>query len=287
MTFFFSALTVLFIFSLSGYFLWQGIPAIYREGPSFFLSANWYYRVLSFRSASMIYGSLVVAGTAIIVALPLSWGASIFISEYLLGHQRLVAKTLVELLAGIPSVVFGLLGVLFLQSRLFQLFSRWNPESTDNLLTAGILLGIMILPTIISLSDDAFRSVPQENRLTAHALGLTKMETFFHAVLPQAIPGLLTAILLGLGRALGETIAVFLVIGRADNRLPHSWFSPELLLSAGQTLTSKLGGSEIHIAYGNPLHWQALMALGLILFMAVLFLVLAGEFLLMFGRKYQ
>ena len=102
-------------------------------------------------------------------------------------------------------------------------------------------------------------------RVAARGLGLTKAEAILHVTLQQARPGLVAAALLGLGRALGETIAVFLVVGRQDNRWPDRLFSLEPLAEAGQTLTSKLGGSETNIAYGNPLHWAAVVTLGLLL----------------------
>jgi phosphate transport system permease protein len=107
--------------------------------------------------------------------------------------------------------------------------------------------------------------VPSSQRRAARALGLTRAETIWNVCLPQARRGIGAALLLSLGRALGETIAVFLVVGRQDNNLPANWWSPGPLLESGQTLTSKLGGSETNIGYGDPLHWGAIMGLGLLL----------------------
>jgi phosphate transport system permease protein len=129
-----------------------------------------------------------------------------------------------------------------------------------------VLLAVMVLPTIVTFSDDALRAVPAAQRRAARALGLTRSEVILHVALPQARRGLGAALLLGLGRAMGETIAVFLVVGRQDNQLPAHWFSLRPMLEAGQTLTSKLGGSETNIAYGDPLHWAAIVGLGVILF---------------------
>jgi phosphate transport system permease protein len=134
----------------------------------------------------------------------------------------------------------------------------------------------MILPTLISLSDDALRSVTASQRLAARALGLNASEAAWHVSLPQALPGLAAAVMLAAGRACGEMIAVFLVIGRQDNQWPEKMLSFPPLFSAGQTLATKLGSSETNIAYGDPLHWAAMMALGLVLLVIVTALTLLG-----------
>lgn len=281
----FSLMALFFLAGMVAFLFQDGLAALRREGMDFFVKADWHYRASRFGAASMIYGSAVVSGVAILSSLPLAFGSAIMTSEYLSGMTRVVAKSLIEFLAGIPSVVYGLLGVLFLRPFIFETLRPFHPESGDNLLTAGLLVGVMILPTVMSLSDDAFRGVPKEDREVARALGLTRQETFFHAVLPKALPGLVAAVLLGLGRALGETIAVYLVVGRADNRLPDPWYSLRPWIEAGQTLTSKLGGSEVNIAYGNPEHWSALVALGLALFIGIVALVLVSEGLLLAARR--
>jgi phosphate transport system permease protein len=140
----------------------------------------------------------------------------------------------------------------------------------------------MVLPTIVTLSDDALRAVPAAQRRTARALGMTRAETILHVALPQARRGLGAALLLGIGRAMGETIAVFLVVGRQDNNLPERWLSLGPLLESGQTLTSKLAGSETNIGYGDPLHWAAMVGLGLILLLLTGGLTLLGTGL---GRR--
>jgi phosphate transport system permease protein len=131
----------------------------------------------------------------------------------------------------------------------------------------------------VALADDALRGVPAAQRHAARGLGLTRAETTVRVVLPQALPGLAAAVLLALGRALGETIAVFLVVGRQDNQWPTNLFSPEPLLAAGQTLATKLGGSETFIAYGEPLHWSAIVGLGLVLMLMVVTVTATGAVL--------
>ena len=224
----------------------------------------------------MIYGTAVVALLALMLAAPVGIASAIFTAEYLPRRWRLAVKVLIELLAGIPSVIYGLLGILLLRDWIYDLFTRFDISSGDTLLTAGALLAVMILPTVVTLSDDALRGIPSEQRRAARALGLTRAETIFGICLPQSAHGLMSALLLGLGRALGETIAVFLVVGRQDNHLPKHWLSLRPLIESGQTLTSKLGGSETNIAYGDPLHWAAMVGLGLLLLVIVAATTVAG-----------
>lgn len=246
-------------------FAWQSGPVWRQEGWGYLTGAKWFFRTHEFGALPMIYGSLAVAAVALVLAAPLGFGAAIFIAEYLPRRARLAVKVLIELLAGVPSVVYGLLGILLLRGWIYELFASFDPLSGDTLLTAGVLLAVMILPTIVTLSDDALRSVPAAQRRAARSLGLTRAETILAVALPQARRGFGAALLLAFGRALGETIAVFLVVGRQDNNLPASLLSLRPLLESGQTITSKLGSSETNIAFGDPLHWAAIVGLGLIL----------------------
>lgn len=257
-------------------FVWQSGPVWTHEGLGYLSRAQWHFRQHEFGALAMIYGSLVVALVALALAAPLGLGAAIFTAEYLPPRPRHAVKILVELLAGVPSVVYGLLGILLLRDWIYEALTPFDPLSGDTLLTAGVLLAVMVLPTIVTLGDDALRAVPAAQRRAARALGLTRAETVLHVALPQARRGLGAALLLGIGRALGETIAVFLVVGRQDNNLPEHWWSLAPLLESGQTLTSKLGGSETNIAYGDPLHWAAIVGLGLILLLLTGGLTLLG-----------
>jgi phosphate transport system permease protein len=260
-----SAFAVGFLLLMVVLFLWQSIPVWKHEGLSYVTGKSWFFRQQEFGMLPMIYGSLLVAAVALVIAVPLGLGTAIFTAEFLPPRVRLAVKLVVELLSGIPSVVYGLLGILFLRNWVYDLLERFEPLNGDTLLTAGLLLAVMVLPTIMTLADDALRGVPVHQRFAARGLGLTQTETIFSIVLPQAAPGLISAILLGLGRALGETIAVFLVVGRQDNQWPDPIYNLRLLIESGQTLTSKLGSSETNIAYGDPLHWAAMVGLGLIL----------------------
>lgn len=262
---FFSLLALAAVVLLVFVFAWQSAPVWQMEGAAYLTGTKWFFRQHQFGALPMIYASLVVAVVALGLAAPLGFGAAIFTAEYLPRRARLAVKVLIELLAGVPSVVYGLLGILLLRDWIYRLFAPFDPLSGDTLLTAGVLLAVMILPTIVTLSDDALRAVPAAQRRAACGLGLTRAETILSVSLPQAKRGLGAALLLAFGRALGETIAVFLVVGRQDNQLPESWFALRPLLAAGQTITSKLGSSETNIAYGDPLHWAAITGLALVL----------------------
>jgi phosphate transport system permease protein len=261
----FSLLALAAFALLAGIFAWQSVPVWGHEGLGYLTGSKWFFRQHQFGALPMIYGSVVVSIIALALAAPLGLGAAVFTAEYLPRRVRLIVKVLIELLAGVPSVVYGLLGILFLRDWIYDLFARFEPLSGDTLLTAGVLLAVMVLPTIVTLSDDALRAVPAAQRQAARSLGLTRAEAVLHIAIPQARRGLGAALVLGIGRAFGETIAVFLVVGRQDNNLPAHWLSLRPLLESGQTLTSKLGSAETNIGYGDPLHWGAIVGLGLIL----------------------
>jgi len=261
----FSALAVSVLALMVILFILQSWPAWRHSGLGLITGTKWFHRSAQFGAAPMIYGTLVVSSLALLLAVPLGIGAAIFTSEFLPPRWRLGVKITAELLAGIPSVVYGLIGLLILRDWVYKLLERFDPLSGDTLLTAALLLSIMILPTIVTLSDDALRGVSSRQRLAARGLGLNGTEATWFVALPQAAPGLLAAVLLALGRALGEAIAVFLVIGRRDNQWPANLFSFQPLVESGQTLSSKLGSAETMNAYGDPIHWGAIVALGLLL----------------------
>ena len=265
----FTGLAGLFLLGLIGVFLWQSLPIWESSGIAYLTGKKWFYREQIFGVLPMIYGTVSVSLIALGLAVPIGVGAALCAAEILSPRLRLAVKIGVELLAGIPSVVYGLLGILFLRDWIYRILTRFDPLSGDTLLTAGLLVGIMILPTIMSLSEDALRGVSARQRHAARGLGLTRSETVWSVVLPQAFPGIVAAVLLALGRSLGEMIAVFLVVGRQDNQWPANIFSLRPLIEAGQTLSSKLGGSETNIAYGDPLHWAAIINLGLLLLVMV------------------
>lgn len=247
---------------LAGY-LATGVASGEVDWLSLFTSAQWSPTHAAFGSLAMIFGSAVVCVLALALAVPVGWAAAVTLSEYLPPRLARPLRLLVELLAAVPSIVYGLIGVMVVRPFVATL---GGVPGGDSLLAAGIVLAVMIMPTIVAVSVDALTAVPHRYREAAYALGLTRREVVRSAVLPQARSGMRAGVLLGLARALGEAIAVFLVVGRADGRLPGS-FSEFLdsLFHPGQTLTTKLAGPEPTLTGTSGAHWAALCGLGVIL----------------------
>ena len=220
----------------------------------------------------MLFGSVFVMLIATSMAFPIGLMTAIYISETRSSKLRRFYKSILELLAGIPSIVYGLIGVAYLNIWVADAFDL---QSGRIILTAGILLGIMILPTFLTLSEDAISSVPLKFRENAKSLGLYRHEIFKKVILPQAKSGIAGAGLLALGRALGETMAVMLVIGSLD-RLPSPLFNP---LSSGQTITSKLGREVGESAFGS-VHFSALVFMSLILVCITIALTILSQYYL-------
>jgi len=245
------------------------LPVFVREGAGFITGTEWNTGAGVFGALPMLYGTLAITFIALVLALPLALGSAVFTSEFLPPRLHLPVKTLMELLAAIPGVVYGLMGMVLLTSLVRDAFGLIDGNT---IITAGLILGVMILPTITTLAEDALGSVPGGLREQALALGLTRGQTIMRVVIPLAMKGFAGAVLLGVSRAMGETIAVMLVIGGAD-RLPRPIYN---VFTSGQAITSKLGreGAE---ALGMGLHWSALLGLGLLLFISVIALTLGGR----------
>ncbi|AXT18831.1 phosphate ABC transporter permease subunit PstC [Flavobacteriaceae bacterium AU392] len=232
-------------------------------------TVTWNPPANQFGILSMLYGTLAVTCIALCISIPLGILTAIFTSEFLSSKYRFAVKSLLELLAGIPSIIYGLIGIAF--------FSVWLQNAFDlqsgrTILAGGILLGIMILPTIITLSDDAIQNVPSNYKEAAYGLGLYKYEVIKNVLLPIAKPNLIGAILLSLGRAMGETMAVMLVIGSID-RIPNPIYN---VLSPGQTITSKLGREIGESSFGST-HFSALIFMGVFLLSIVIVLTIIAQ----------
>lgn len=274
------------LLSVAVVLLLESVPAWRSHGFGFVTGSTWAARDHVFGAAAMLFGSLAVATIALALAGPLALATAVFASEWLHPRGRLAVKATVELLAGVPSVVWGLLGLLVLRDLVFRGLAPFDPLSGDTLVTAGVLLAGMVLPTIATLADDALQAVPRRQREAARALGLTRTEVVARVVLPQALPGLVAANLLGLGRALGETVAVYLVVGRLDGQLPHAASDWRLLVDAGQTITSKLGSAELAVGWSDPGHRAALLALGVLLLATTSVVSAAGLVLSRRGQQH-
>jgi len=223
----------------------------------------------SYGLVPLLAGSFVTTVLALVIAIPFGIAGAVFISEKLKGAVRVLVKTMVELFAGFPSVVIGFFGLVVLAPLISRVFGI---PSGLNLLNASVLLAFMSLPTIISVSDDALRVVPQSYREAAYAVGATKWTTAIRVVLPAAKSGILAGVMLGFGRAIGETMAVLMVAGNAP-LIPKSLFDPVRTITS--TIAVELGETPFYTT-----HFYALFALGLVLFAIALGTNLVAESLI-------
>ncbi|MDD8019809.1 MAG: phosphate ABC transporter permease subunit PstC [Acidobacteriota bacterium] len=253
----FSAVSVLVIITI--FIFEQGLPIMMKYGlKNFLLGQNWFPSEKSFGLLPMIVGSLLVTLGALVIGVPLGLASAIFLTEFSNRRVSRFLKPVIELLAGIPSVVYGFLGLMFLVPFIREKFGG----SGLSVLAASIILGIMILPTIISISIDSIRAVPDSYREGSIALGATRWQTVRMVVLPAARSGLVAGIILGMGRAIGETMAVIMVAGNAAD-IPGS------LLAPVRTLTSNIA---LEMAYASGEHREALFATGVVLFVIIMIL---------------
>lgn len=210
---------------------------------------------------ALIAGTASVTGLALLVSIPFSLGAAVYIGEFSTGKTREFLKVLVELLAAIPSVVWGFIGLTIMNPLIIDVF---DVPVGLSVLNAGIILGLMTAPIMTSIAEDALKAVPDRYREAAEAMGATRWQVIFKVVFPAAKNGLLGAVLLGVGRGFGETMAVLLATGHSVN-IPHSIFDPVRALTA--TIAAELGETAV----GSD-HYQALFTIGIFLF-AITFII--------------
>ena len=223
---------------------------------------------------ALVAGTASVTGLALIVAIPFSLGAAIFIGEFATGKTRELLKVLVELLAAIPSVVWGFIGLSIMNPLIIEVF---DVPVGLNVLNAGIILGLMTAPIMTSIAEDALKAVPDRYREAAEAMGATRWQVIFKVVLPAAKNGLLGAVLLGVGRGFGETMAVLMATGHAVN-IPTSVFDSVRALTA--TIAAELGETAV----GSD-HYQALFTIGIFLFIITFIINLTADLVVRGVRK--
>lgn len=217
--------------------------------------------------AGMIYASVIVTLGAIGLGAPLGVGCAVFLAEIAPDAIHKLVRPAVELLAGIPSVVYGLVGMIWLAPLLRDLFPVAGNQGFG-FLAAAIVLAVMILPTIINIAEDAIRAVPPAYREGSLALGTTRWQTIVHVILPAARSGIVAAVILGVGRALGETMAMVMVIGNSTEFPAPLTANPlTLLLARGRTLT---GNIVMGLNYAAGTHRSALFATGVVLFVMIM-----------------
>lgn len=257
------ALICIFLFA-------NGLPAIFEIGPAkFLLGTTWKPGQDIYGIFPMIVGSIYVTAGAILVGVPIGLLTAIFMARFCPKRLYRILKPATELLAGIPSVVYGFFGLVVIVPFVREAFGG----SGSSLLTASVLLGIMILPTIIGVAESAIRAVPDIYYEGSLALGATHERSVFSAVAPAARSGLFASVVLGLGRAVGETMAVIMVAGN-QARMPAG------LLKGLRTLTANI---VIEMGYSADLHREALISTALVLF--VFILIINGLFSLLKRRS--
>ena len=252
-----ACVSILAVVLICVYLFASGVPAIGEIGVTDFLfGTKWkpssgYYGIFP-----MIIGSILVTGIAVVIGVPIGILCAVVMSHYCPKKLYRFVKPAINLLAGIPSIVYGFFGLVVIVPIMKELFGG----SGKSLLTAGILLGIMILPTVIKTTESSLNAVPKSYYEGALALGATHERSVFFASLPAAKSGILAAIILGVGRAIGETMAVILVAG-------NQTVIPKSITSGIRTLTSNI---VMEMGYAGGLHREALIATGVVLFVFIL-----------------
>ncbi len=270
---------IVFIVGIFIFITKEGVGFIFNtmDVKEFFLSPYWEpsdedapeYGILA-----LIAGTASVTGLALIVSIPFSLGAAIYIGEFATGKTREFLKVLVELLAAIPSVVWGFIGLTLMNPLIIEVF---DVPVGLNVLNAGIILGLMTAPIMTSIAEDALKAVPDRYREAAEAMGATRWQVIYKVVLPAAKNGLLGAVLLGIGRGFGETMAVLMATGHSVN-IPHSIFDSVRALTA--TIAAELGETAV----GSD-HYQALFTIGIFLFLITFIINMSADLIVRGVRR--
>ena len=263
--------TLIFLFLLR-----EGIPAFYGVRSGNLFSTRWYPTFDLYGILPLLLGSLLVTLGAIVIAFPLGLATAVFVREVAPNWAREILKPLIEVLAGIPSVVLGFFGMILLAPVVREVFGAPTGLTA---FSGSLILAYMALPTIISVAEDALDAVPRSYRDAGLAMGATKWQTIWRVVVPAARSGILVAVMLGIGRAIGETMAVMMVTGNAA-RMPltlDSFFRPVRTMTA--TIAAEMG----EVAQGST-HYHVLFGIGIILFL-VTFAINLGAATVMFRRR--
>jgi len=228
----------------------------------------------TYGALALIVGTASVTGMAMIVAIPFSLGAAIYIGEFATGKTRETLKILVELLAAIPSVVWGFIGLTIMNALIIDLF---DVPIGLNILNAGLILGLMAAPIMTTIAEDALKAVPDDFRQAAEAMGATKWQVIRRVVIPAGRNGLVSAVLLGIGRGFGETMAVLMASGHAV-QFPDGIFDSVRALTA--TIAAELGETAV----GSD-HYGALFTLGILLFLVTFVINLTADIVVRKGDR--
>lgn len=279
--FFFFLTGISAVIILAGIFLmlvFNGFRLFEDVGLSdFFFGTTWNpsaYEKSSYGILSMVVGTFMVTLGAMIIAVPLGIGAAAYIADVASPKIRETLKPIIEILAGIPSVAIGFIGIVLVGPLIAKTFGL---TSGLNALNGSILLSVMALPTIITISEDAIRAVPRDYKEASYALGADRWTTLMKVTLPAAFSGIIASVMLGIGRAIGETMTVLMVTGNAI-AMPHSFFNSVRTITA--TIAIELG----EVPYGTS-HYYALFAIGAVLFLISIGVNLVAEIFITRFRK--
>ncbi|MGI9142783.1 MAG: phosphate ABC transporter permease subunit PstC [Fluviibacter sp.] len=286
-TFSFAALVLLVLFGILVSLMVQAWPAINEFGLGFFYSTTWSPSTGEFGAGIAIWGTLATSFIALLIGVPISFGIAMFLTESCPVWMRRPLGTAIELLAGVPSIIYGFWGVFIFAPMVQEYVQPWmiswlgepffaGPPLGLGVFTAGLVLALMIIPFIASVMRDVFETVPGVLKESAYGIGCTRWEVIRNIVLPYTRVGVIGGIMLGLGRALGETMAVTFVIGNA-NRFALNLFAP------GNSIASTLA-NEFAEADAS-MHIPALFGLGLILFIITFVVLSASEWLIKQGER--
>jgi len=254
---------LIFIFLLR-----EGVPVFFEVPLSELFSTRWYPTFDLFGTLPLILGSVLVTVTAIVIALPLGVATAVFVREVAPDWAREILKPMIEVLAGIPSVVLGFFGMTLVAPLVRETLGAPTGLTA---FTGALILAYMSLPTIISVAEDALDAVPKSYRDAGLAMGATQWQTIWRVVVPAARSGIVTAVMLGMGRAIGETMAVMMVTGNAA-RMPLTLDS---LFRPVRTMTATIAAEMGEVAQGS-VHYHALFGIGIILFLMTFLINLAA-----------
>jgi phosphate transport system permease protein len=258
----FSVTSILILSLIMLFILDGGLPLFNKVGVTDFLFGDkWIPAKGLFGASQFIIAALLVTFGSVLIAVPLGISCAIFLAEIAPSWAKRIVRPAIELLAGIPSIIYGVFALVVIVNLVKISF---NLASGETILAASMVLAIMILPIIISISQDSIESVPRLYKEGSYALGATDWQTIYRVLVPAAGPGIIAGIILAMGRAIGETMAVVLVIGNVE-KMPSS------LLSPGETLTSAIL-LEMGEAVVQSVHYNALFCLGIVPFVLVLLL---------------
>jgi phosphate transport system permease protein len=270
--------SIILILAILFFILKESAPFLMErfDFKEFFMSTEWYpASVVKVRYGilALLVGTLLVTFISMLIAVPLGLACAFYISEFCHPKLREIYKILIEFLAAIPSVVWGFIAIMMINPLIIYSF---NVPIGLNILNASIILALMSLPLIVSVGEDALRAVPETYREAAEGMGATKWEVATRVLLPAAKNGLMAAALLGVGRALGETMAVLMATG-------HSIQIPESIFDPGRTLTATIAAELGESPKGGE-HYQALFAIGLVLVILSFLVNLTADYLIR-GKK--